>query len=197
LSPLATSIPGLFFFNFQLGWFFDGVPILTLALFGDALEVITELVQVPDIDLNAVDNAGFTPLYWSALINNYDFGNNSMEMAETLLRSGADPNIMTNSNLTALDKTENVDFYNLLRDYGALRADHCEVPSTANGCSTVGGNQPYRKCVFPFTYEGKTYCGCNADDVETNGIWCSTRNDEMDQHTKGFWGVCSDECPIA
>ena len=35
-----------FFFNSQIGWYFDDVPTLTLALMGDALEVINELLKV-------------------------------------------------------------------------------------------------------------------------------------------------------
>ena len=84
----------------------------------------------------------------------------------------------------------------VLLDYGAVKADECEVPAGANSCTTVDGAMPYAECVFPFSYAGKTYCGCNADDVEGNGIWCSTRTDEMDRHTQGFWGICSDACPI-
>ena len=34
------------FLNGQIGWFFSKVPILSLAVFGDALEIITELVEV-------------------------------------------------------------------------------------------------------------------------------------------------------
>ena len=44
------------------------------------------LFQAPDIDLNAVDDMGYTPLFWSVIVNNYGFGNNSMEIAETLLQ---------------------------------------------------------------------------------------------------------------
>ena len=36
--------------------------------------------------MNAVDDAGFTALFWSVVINNYGFGNNSLEIAETLLK---------------------------------------------------------------------------------------------------------------
>ena len=63
----------------------------------------------------------------------------------------------------------------VLLEYGAVRADECEVPTSAAGCSAVDGPMVGAKCVFPFTFYGKNYCGCNADYVETEGIWCSTR----------------------
>ena len=85
--------------------------------------------------------------------------------------------------------------FSVLLEYGAEK-EECEEGTTTSACTTVGGAMPYAKCVFPFRFEGKTYCGCNADNVEGNGIWCSTRTDEMDRHTNGFWGICSDDCPI-
>ena len=44
------------------------------------------LLQVPHIDLNAVDSEGFTPLFWTVIIDSFSFGNNTMEMAELLLQ---------------------------------------------------------------------------------------------------------------
>ena len=70
--------------------------------------------------------------------------------------SGADPNIISANNDSMLAwATENDDFYELLWDYGArgFGAD-CEVPETASGCSTVGGDVVGADCVFPFDYQG-------------------------------------------
>ena len=76
-----------------------------------------------------------------------------------------------------VDQTELQSLILVLLEYGANK-EECDLPASADTCSTVDGAQPYRKCVFPFRYAGKTYCGCNADDVETDGIWCSTRQSE-------------------
>ena len=42
--------------------------------------------QVSDIDLNAVDTDGFTALTWTIVINYFGLGNNTMELAEILLK---------------------------------------------------------------------------------------------------------------
>ena len=97
-------------------------------------------------------------------------------------------------NHTALKLADNVEMYKLLVEYGA-EVEECEATESASECVTVDGNVVGAQCVFPFSYEGKTYCGCNADHEE-EGVWCSTRTDEMGRHTQGHWGVCSEECPI-
>ena len=92
--------------------------------------------------------------------------------------------------------SENDEFYELLWEYGAVGyGGDCEVPETASGCSTVDGEVVDAQCVFPFTHQGITYCGCNADYADE--IWCSTKTDHMGRHVTGNWGVCSEECPIA
>ncbi|RXM96943.1 72 kDa type IV collagenase [Acipenser ruthenus] len=61
---------------------------------------------------------------------------------------------------------------------------HWDVPPT--GIITVGGNDPGKKCVFPFYYEGYRYIGCTT--VNNNNIpWCATTTD----YPKDMkWGNC-------
>ena len=94
--------------------------------------------------------------------------------------------------MTAVEVTEDEEMYNLLLEYGGAKAE-CEAPASPI-CITVGGDMVGAKCVFPFTYDGTTYCGCADDGGEK---WCSTRTDDRDRHTQGYWGICSDKCPMA
>ncbi|XP_058872989.1 receptor-type tyrosine-protein phosphatase eta-like isoform X2 [Acipenser ruthenus] len=58
--------------------------------------------------------------------------------------------------------------------------------SVCQGIITVGGNDPGKKCVFPFYYEGYRYIGCTT--VNNNNIpWCATTTD----YPKDMkWGNC-------
>ena len=64
-------------------------------------------------------------------------------------------------------------------------------------CSTVGGPDPYQQCIFPFTWDGKTYYGCPVDPDDKTKIWCSTQVDGYGNHVtgKGKYGYCSNTCP--
>ena len=42
--------------------------------------------QVEDLDLDAVDSEGFTPLFWTTVIDSFGYGTNTMAMAEMLLK---------------------------------------------------------------------------------------------------------------
>ena len=44
------------------------------------------LFQVPDIDVNASDSYGLTPLFWSVINHGWGYGNNTMDIAESLLK---------------------------------------------------------------------------------------------------------------
>ena len=47
---------------------------------------IVILFQVPEIDVDAVDHFGLTPLFWSAILDGYGYGNNTIDIAESLLK---------------------------------------------------------------------------------------------------------------
>ena len=54
-------------------------------------------------------------------------------------------------------------------------------------------------CVFPSTYKGNTYDGCNTARYNDNGVnrvgpLCSTYTDRYGVHVSNFYGVCSSDC---
>ena len=64
-------------------------------------------------------------------------------------------------------------------------------------CTTVGGADPGKSCVFPFSFRDVVYTECTL--VGTGGLpdpWCSTLTDERGQHVsgQGKWGNCPPEC---
>ena len=64
------------------------------------------------------------------------------------------------------------------------------------GCTTNGGGDSGARCVFPFTYKGRTYRGCILVDADDNIPWCSTLTDNTGQHVggQGKWGHCPATC---
>ena len=67
-----------------------------------------------------------------------------------------------------------------------------------SGCSTNGGKDPFRPCIFPFTFDGVKYFGCPKDLFEEDKRWCSTKVDADGNHVTGQnkYGFCSPNCPI-
>ena len=58
-------------------------------------------------------------------------------------------------------------------------------------CITTEGENA-GKCIFPFTYNGKTCPGptcCNLDNA-SKGAWCSTKVDANGNHIDGNYGYC-------
>ena len=70
-----------------------------------------------------------------------------------------------------------------------------EFTATCNNNNTGGR----RKCVFPFTYDGKEYHECTWDWAfhkkrrNIGRAWCGTRADPDDYEG---WGDCGEGCPI-
>merc|ERR1712038_321727 len=64
-------------------------------------------------------------------------------------------------------------------------------------CMTVSGPNPRKRCVFPFTHQGKTYFGCPVDPEQPAQTWCSTKVDSSGKHVTGEdeYGFCSQSCP--
>ena len=60
-------------------------------------------------------------------------------------------------------------------------------------CETIGGD----KCVFPFTYQGRTYFACTADDSDNGAPWCAVQVQADSRRTvlRGKWEDCSPDCP--
>ena len=77
-------------------------------------------------------------------------------------------------------------------------------------CFTVGGKDPGKQCVFPFTQSGITYQSCtNAGYGSGRVYYCATdidrrtvleNNDtafeDIDVWERGKWGYCGPECPM-
>merc|ERR1711990_366042 len=60
------------------------------------------------------------------------------------------------------------------------------------GCLTVGGRKVNARCVFPFSFRGRTYNGCTT--ISLKKLWCSTRTDSNGKHIRGQWGYCNSAC---
>ena len=71
------------------------------------------------------------------------------------------------------------------------------LASTNSQCKTVGGPDPFKKCVFPFKWNGNTYYGCPTDPDDRSKTWCSTKVDTGGNHVTGQkkYGFCNEVCP--
>merc|ERR1712212_1378595 len=63
-------------------------------------------------------------------------------------------------------------------------------------CVTKDGPETGATCISPFKFvpTNKTYYGCTYDT--STEPWCSTKGNEFGYHLSGYWGVCSEECPV-
>ena len=65
-------------------------------------------------------------------------------------------------------------------------------------CKTVGGADPGKPCVFPFTFEGVTYTECTTAGNAPGdlSLWCSTLTYVNGTHVggQGKWGNCNTTC---
>ena len=48
-------------------------------------------------------------------------------------------------------------------------------------------------CIFPFTYNDKTYNECSNSGGTCS--WCATKVDNSGAYIIGFWGCCNNVCP--
>jgi len=65
--------------------------------------------------------------------------------------------------------------------------------STRTQCfvSTVGTpDRPSRRCVFPFTFKGRTYQRCTGDHSKNKKEWCATSLNGDGSVISGEWGDC-------
>merc|ERR1712223_1383110 len=63
-------------------------------------------------------------------------------------------------------------------------------------CTTVSGPASGKPCVFPFTWQGKTFTSCTKEGDDQGKLWCSTMVDQAGNHVagQGQYGFCSQEC---
>ena len=63
-------------------------------------------------------------------------------------------------------------------------------------CTTVGGADPGKNCVFPFKLGGAVYSECTLQSSYDGILWCSTLTDKSGNHVsgQGKWGHCAPEC---
>ena len=47
-----------------------------------------------------------------------------------------------------------------------------------------------KRCIFPFSYKGKTYLECTADHSSNQAEWCATQVDSDGEVIDGQWGDC-------
>ena len=59
-------------------------------------------------------------------------------------------------------------------------------------CSTNGGNEVNKDCVFPFIYESLQYHACTKTDSKKD--WCYTKVDSNGVGIYGKWGYCNSQC---
>ena len=57
------------------------------------------------------------------------------------------------------------------------------------------GIEKQRNCVFPFTYEGKTYNKCTKDNSENGKSWCAYKVNRAGVAVDGKWADCDEGCP--
>ena len=58
-------------------------------------------------------------------------------------------------------------------------------------------NEEERKCIFPFTYKGKTYNQCTTDHAISKGprAWCATKVDPQGNVIDANRADCNQGCP--
>merc|ERR1712130_891922 len=63
-------------------------------------------------------------------------------------------------------------------------------------CNTVSGPSAEKPCVFPFTWQGKTFNSCTKEGDDQGKLWCSTMVDQAGNHItgQGQYGFCSQAC---
>ena len=66
-----------------------------------------------------------------------------------------------------------------------------------SACQTIGGPDPYQRCIFPFIWNGQKYYGCPVDPYNNAVRWCSTAVDRYGYHVigQGRYGYCDNSCP--
>jgi hypothetical protein len=75
----------------------------------------------------------------------------------------------------------------------------CDYIYISGGCITVGGPNPGKSCIFPFTYNGIKRTSC-AWDHWANSDWCQIEIPSNGSAIKrqgklrGKWGVCGSGC---
>ena len=87
--------------------------------------------------------------------------------------------------------------------YSYLKITHYEIPLSVEGnnnvCKTVSCPQINKKCVLPFTHNGRTHTRCPIDPDDSSKFWCSTKVDNRGNHVVGQreYGHCSPRlCPL-
>ena len=74
------------------------------------------------------------------------------------------------------------------------------VTPFADECLTTSGPSSGMKCIFPFTFGGKTYDVCTrVQSLASNGDpWCPAKVDDYGAYIpgQGNWGRCSQACPV-
>jgi len=76
----------------------------------------------------------------------------------------------------------------------------CTERVCSNNCRTNSGPARGRKCVFPFSFGGRTYNECamwTYGGINKGKFWCSTSTDVEGKHIngQGNYGICGPECP--
>ena len=72
--------------------------------------------------------------------------------------------------------------------------------TSAQKCSVTQERDPGQvetvPCVFPFTWQGKTFNSCTKEGDDQGKLWCSTMVDQAGNHVtgQGQYGFCSQGC---
>ena len=68
-----------------------------------------------------------------------------------------------------------------------------ECTATLNRNKT--GIEEQKNCVFPFTYEGKTYTKCTKDNSINKKAWCAYKVKSNGAVDGNKWADCNPGCP--
>ena len=79
-------------------------------------------------------------------------------------------------------------------DHQLVRRQSAPVRSTGNQICFVNTVQTdtkdSKRCIFPFSYKGKTYVQCTADHSGNGAEWCATQVDANGEVINKQWGDC-------
>ena len=76
------------------------------------------------------------------------------------------------------------------------RGERQTVPGNCFVSTVRTSNKDSRRCVFPFSYKGKSYVRCTSDHSTNNAEWCATEVKPNGEVVNGKWGDCNPDSVV-